>query len=140
MTTDIVQYIAANISTWVLPQSGSNPAGNIFESFRPSEPDRCVSVYELPGKPPVRTLGNNFAWEEPHLQIVSRASVDDGWGVAAADARAIWDLLRVVVNQTVNGVYYMIIDPVGNPAQQQLDPNGRPLYISNFAVMKHISA
>lgn len=138
MTADIVQYISANISTWI-PNSGSVTDGNIFESFRPSEPDRCVSVYELTGKEPKRTLGNNYAWEEPRLQIVSRASSDDGWGVAEADARAIWNLLRVVVNQTINGVYYMVIKPQGNPAQQDLDANGRPSYITDFDVMKYFS-
>jgi hypothetical protein len=60
--------------------------------------------------------------------------------VAYADARAIWDLLRVVVNQEVNGTKYMVIEPFGNPEPQSLDPNGRPLYVSDFAVMKYISS
>jgi hypothetical protein len=137
MTADIVQYIAANIGTWIYPDSGSNTNGNIFESFRPSEPDRCVSVYELAGKEPKRTLGNNYAWEEPRLQIISRASSGDGWGVAQEDAKAIWNLLKVVVNQTVNGIFYMVIQPIGNPEPNELDPNGRPLYVSNFSVMKY---
>lgn len=139
MTADIVQYITANIATWQYPNSGTNVNGNIFESFRPSEPDRCVSVYQLAGRQPQRTLGGNFAWEEPRLQIVSRAGASDGWGVAYSDARAIWDLLRLVVNKTVNGVFYMIIDPQGEPQPQELDPNGRPLYVSDFAVMKYMS-
>jgi hypothetical protein len=139
MTADIVQYITQNINTWVVP-SGSATEGNIFETFRPSEPDRCVTVYELAGQSPMRTFGANFAWEEPRLQIVSRASMADGWGVAHADARAIWDLLRAVVNKNINGTQYLIINPSGNPEPQSLDPNGRPLYVSDFAVMKYLSA
>lgn len=139
MTADIVQYITANIETWVYPNSGMNTSGNIFESFRPSEPDRCVTVYQLAGQPPTRTLGGGYAYESPRLQIVNRAAQTDGWGVAYSDARAIWDLLRVVVNQEINGIQYMVITPSGEPEPQELDPNGRPLYISNFAVMKYMS-
>jgi hypothetical protein len=139
MTADIVKYISDNIGTWIYPDSGSASNGNIFESFRPSEPDRCVSVYELTGREPKKTLGNLLAWEEPRLQVVSRVSTDDGWGVAASDAKEIWKLLTVVVNQTINGVWYMQIKAMGNPQPQELDPNGRPLYISDFSVMKSIS-
>lgn len=139
MTADIVQYITANIGTWIYPDSGSAADGNIFESFRPSEPDRCVSVYELAGREPKQTFGNNYAWEEPRLQIVNRASDSDGYGVAQADAKEIWNLLKLVVNQTVNGVFYMKITPMGNPQPQDLDPNNRPLYVSDFAVMKYLS-
>jgi hypothetical protein len=144
MTADIVEYISANLSQWVIPD-GSNPAGNIFQSLRPSEPDRIVSVHQLPGSKPKRTLGKGFAWEEPRLQIYVRNAVGQlndtttGFPAAEADARQIWNLLRAVVNQTVNGTRYMIIDPDGEPSPIELDPNNRPLIVMEFSVMKYLS-
>jgi hypothetical protein len=144
MTADIVEYITANLAQWILP-NGSNTAANIFESVRPSEPDRCVSVHQLAGSKPKRTLGGAFGWEEPRLQIYVRNALgqpDDsstGFPAAGADARQIWNLLREVKNQPINGTQYMIIDPDGEPAPIELDPNNRPLYVMEFSVMKYLS-
>lgn len=138
MVQDIVQYIVANISTWVDPAVNA-VNGNIFMEQQPTEPDECACVYHLPGIPPMRTLGNNYAWENPRLRITNRVSEAAGYGAAETDAKAIWDLLKPVVNQTLNGVYYMILEPVGSPAPQLLDPNNRPVYVQEYAVMKHLS-
>lgn len=146
MTTDISSYIAANIATWILPANGTNPAGNIFESFLPSLPDRAVAIYQLPGASPQRSMGKNFAWENPRLQIVNRVPVGTagngstgGYALAQSDAQAIWNLLKSVANQTINGVQYMLIEPQGNPTSKDLDPNNRPLYVQEFMVMKYLS-
>src|ERR1700733_2460708 len=131
LVQDIVQYIVANIGTWVDP--AVNPTtGNIFMEQQPTAPDQCVCVYHLPGLPPMRTLGNNYAWENPKLRITNRVSVDQGYPQAETDAKAIWDLLKPVVNMTVNGVYYMILEPDGSPAPQLLDPNNRPVYVQEY--------
>lgn len=144
MTADIVEYISANLSQWIVP-NGTNNGGNIFESFRPPTPDRCVSVHQLPGNKPRRTLGGFFAWEEPKLQIFVRNAIGvvdgttSGFPGASSDARQIWNLLRNVKNQPINGTQYMIIDPDGEPAPQELDPNLRPVYVMDFSVMKYLS-
>lgn len=146
MTTDIASYISANIATWILPANGTNSDGNIFESFLPDLPDRAVAVYQLAGGVPQRTLGKGFSWETPRLRVVNRAPVgtagDDssgGYAMANSDAQAIWNLLRLISNQLVNTVRYMIVDPQGHPAPQILDPNNRPLYVQEFSVMKYLS-
>jgi Bacteriophage minor capsid protein len=146
LTTDISTYIQANIGTWVSPDNGSNPDGNIFEDFLPDEPDRAVALYELTGTKPQRTLGKGFAWEEPRLRVVNRAPQGTAgepgtgsWPLAKADARVIWDLLRQINNQLVNGVQYLIVDPAGNPQPSGLDANQRPLYTQEFSVMKYMS-
>lgn len=139
MNLDIVKYVVANIGTWIDP-SVTAATGNIFMEQQPTEPDQCVCVYELPGVKPFRTFGNHFAWENPRLKITNRVSEEQGYGQAQADALAIWNLLKTVVNQSVNGVFYMIIDPVGNPAPQELDPNNRPVYVQEFTVMKYFDA
>lgn len=146
MTTDIAGYISGNISTWILPANGTVPTGNIFESFLPDLPDRAVGVFQLPGSKPQRTLGKNFAYQNMRLRIINRVPVGTagspgtgGYALAYSDAQAIWDLLKAVSNQTVNGVKYMLIDPEGQPAPQELDPNNRPWYSQEFSVMKYMS-
>jgi len=140
MVQDIVKYIVANLgATWIDPAVNA-ATGNIFMEMQPTEPDQCVCVYQLPGSPPMRTLGNNDAWENPRLRITNRASEAQGFGQAESDAKAIWNLLRPVVNQTVNGVFYMKLTAMGTPAPELLDPNNRPVYVQEFAVMKYFSA
>ena len=124
MVQDIAKYIVANIGTWIDP-TVTPATGNIFMEQQPTVPDQSICVYQLPGNRPKRTLGGRYAWEEPRLRVVNRVSEAQGYGVAASDAKAIWDLLRVVVNQMVNGTFYMILDPAGSPAPQQLDPNNQ---------------
>lgn len=138
MTRDVSLYIQANISEWVSPSNGTNPAGNIFETFLPDTPDRALAVYQMAGGKPQRSLGKGYAWETPKLRIVNRATTSD-WATAQADARTVWDLLRVVNNQALNGTQYIIIDAVGNPQPQELDANNRPLYVQEFSVMKYMS-
>ena len=147
MTTDISLYIQANIDTWVSPDGGTNPNGNIYELFLPDLPDRAVCVYEAPGSKSTRTLGKNFAWESPRLRIVNRApagtageSGTGGWPQAQSDAMAIWNLLRTVSNQQLNGVQYIVIEDSGKPAPSGLDANNRPLYTAEFSVMKYFSS
>lgn len=136
MANDIVTYICANIGTWVSP--AVTPAtGNIFIEQRPSNPDVAASVHQLPGGKITRTF-KTIAWENPRLRIVNRASNLD-WATAEADAFAIWTLLSKVVNQNLNGVFYMILEPDGSPAPTQLDPNNRPLYSQEYSVMKYVS-
>lgn len=139
MAQDILKYIVANSGgAWIDP--AVDPVnGNIFIEQQPTTPDQVTCVYHLPGNPPARTLGDQYAYEQPRLRITSRVSEAQGYGQAEADSKAIWDLLRVVVNQTVNGVYYMVLSPIGSPAPQLLDPNNRPVYVQEYAVMKHLS-
>lgn len=137
MTEDIVGYLCANLSgTWVNP-TASPTTGNIFIEQRPSEPDVAASVHQLPGGKLAKTFKNR-AWENPRLRIVNRASALD-WATAESDAFAIWNLLTTVVNQELNGTFYMILDSEGSPAPTQLDPNNRPLYVQEYAVMKYLS-
>ena len=139
MVQDIVKYIVANIgSTWIDP--AVTPAtGNIFMEMMPTVPDQASCVYQLPGNAPVRTLGRNDAWEEPRLRVTNRVSEAQGFGQAETDAKAIWNLLRIVANQTVNGVFYMKLTSLGTPAPELLDPSNRPVYVQDYAVMKYYS-
>lgn len=146
LTADVSAYIQEGIGTWVSPQNGDNPDGNIFESFLPDMPDRACCVYELTGDKPQRSLGGGFSWESPRLRVVNRAPANaadspgsGSWPMAEADARALWDLLRAVANQDLSGTRYIIVEALGNPQPQGLDVNNRPLYEQEFSVMKHFS-
>jgi hypothetical protein len=136
MPLDIIAYLCANIETWIAPEPPT--PGNIFAEDQAATPDRTATVYQLPGGKIQRTF-KNIAWEAPRLRIVNRATTLD-WATAEADATAIWKLLSVVVNTTLNGVFYMILDPTGSPAKAELDPNNRPLWAQEYSVMKYVSS
>lgn len=141
MTADISALIVSTIGApWIDPAVDSTN-GNVYqEFFPPSSPDRMLCIYERAGAPPQRGLGGTIAWHNPRLVIMNRASAvvagSGGYAVAQADAFTIRDLLKTVVNQTLSGTYYLEILPEGSPEAQSLDPSNRPVFITNYKVMK----
>lgn len=137
MTADISAYILANIGApWVDPATDSTN-GNLYQQFYPpSSPDRMCCVYERVGAPPQRSLGGVIAWHNTRLVVMNRCAASDGFAVAQADAFSIFNLLKTVVNQTLSGTFYMEILPDGEPEAQSLDPSTRPIFVTNFKVMK----
>lgn len=141
MTEEIKAYILASSlggNPWLDPDVNAG-TGNIFRDFFPSSaPDRSVCLYQLPGAPDQRGLGNTIMWVNPRLRIRVRGVVND-FAAAKLDSYHIRDLLKTVTNQTVSGTFYMAIRPVGEPAADALDPNNRPVFYTEYEVMKYPS-
>ena len=140
MTEEIKAYILAHVGNpWIDPNV-DNANGNIFRDFfPPSSPDRSCVVYQLPGSPPQRGLGNTVMWYNPRLKIVTRTSVSGGFEQAKLDAEHIRDVLHVVTNQTVSGTFYLAIRPSGEPTASALDASSRPSFSTEYEVMKYPS-
>lgn len=140
MTEEIKAYILAQVGApWVDPDVDAT-SGNIYrEFFPPGSPDRACAVYQLPGSPPQRGLGNTVMWYNPRLKVVTRDSSVAGYEQAKLDSERIRDVLHVVTNQNVSGIFYMAIRPVGEPGAASLDPSNRPLFSTEYEVMKYPS-
>jgi hypothetical protein len=140
MTEEIKAYILASSlgnNPWIDPVANST-TGNIFENFRPGSPDRVCCLYQLPGGRPQLGLGGTVMWYNPRLQVVTRGAVNDHV-TAKLDAAQIRDLLIGVVNTSLSGTRYLRIVPDGEPVALALDANNRPLYSTEYSVMKYAS-
>lgn len=141
MTEEIKAYVLASSlggNPWIDPDA-DEVNGNIFSDFfPPSAPDRAAAVYQLPGSPNQRGLGNTVMWENPRLRIRVRAAANS-FAEAKLDSDHIRDLLRAVTNQPVSGTFYLAIRPSGEPAVEALDPSNRPVFYTEYEVMKHPS-
>lgn len=142
MTSDISAYIISSIGNppWIDP-AADNVNGNVYQEFYPpSAPDRMCCIYEQVGLPPQRGLGGTIAWYNPRLVVVNRASAiiagGEGFATAQSDAFSIFNLLKNVVNKTLSGTFYMEILPDGSPQAQSLDSTNRPVFVTNYKVMK----
>lgn len=141
MVEEIKTFVLASSlggNPWIDPNT-DNANGNIFRDFFPPDaPDRGVCIYQLPGSPDQRGLGNTIMWENPRMRIRVRGPVN-GFAQAKLDSEHIRDLLKVVTNQTVSGTFYMAIRPSGKPAAEALDPTSRPIFYTEYEVMKYPS-
>lgn len=141
MTEEIKAYILVQIGNpWVDPDV-DNTNGNIYRDFLPpsGSPDRSCCVYQLPGSPPQRGLGNTVMWYNPRLRVVTRNSATNGYEQAKLDSEHIRDTLHMVTNQMVSGVFYMAVRATGEPTAASLDPSNRPLFSTEYEVMKYPS-
>jgi len=140
MVEEIKTYVLAQIGApWIDP-TVDDANGNIFLDFLPpSAPDRSCGIFQLPGSPPQRGLGNTVMWYNPRLKIVNRTSIAGGYAQAKLDGEIIRDLLQAVTNKTVSGTFYMSVRPVGEPSAAVLDPSNRPLFSLEYEVMKYPS-
>lgn len=141
MVEEIRAYILASSlggNPWIDPDSNA-ATGNIYRDFfPPNSPDRALCVYQLPGLPDQRGLGNSVMWENPRLKVATRsASID--YATAKLDSEHVRDLLKAVTNKSVSGTFYMAIRPAGKPAAEALDPNNRPIFYTEYDVMKYPS-
>ena len=140
MVEEIKAYILAQIgSPWIDPDLDA-VNGNIYRDFFPPapSPDRSLCVYQLPGAPDQRGLGNTIMWENPRLKISVRGDVLD-YATPKLDSEHIRDVLKAVTNKSVSGTFYMAIRPVGKPAAEALDPTSRPIFYMEYEVMKYPS-
>jgi Bacteriophage minor capsid protein len=142
MVEEVKSYILASSlggNPWIDPANGANVAGNIFLYFMPSDgPDQVCVLYQDPGKQPQLALGGTVAWYNPRLRIVNRAAIGN-FSQAQLDAEHIRDLLLAVANQSLSTTRYLKIMPAGEPRAESLDPSNRPLFVTEYEVMKYFS-
>lgn len=105
----------------ILEQAGAGTRGqDLFIGELPAEPEACVVLYELPGRPPDLEGPVDY----PDVQVVCRArSYLEARGRAEVAFRA----LHGLAEQVVDGVRFLLIRAQGSPAPLERDENGRHL-------------
>lgn len=134
MVEDVAVLLESQFDWLRRPSTAATPEeGNLFLTDLPDAPNDAVGLYQYPGEPPDRTLGNHSNYEKPRLQVLVRDSSS-----ANANTRSyeICNFLKTINGQTVNGVYYLQIFPVSSPAELGPDSNQRQQWTTNFMVWK----
>lgn len=104
---------------------------DLFIDNMPDSPDTCVAVIEsIVGLPPTRTLGSGLpVTEMPRFQVYARAASKT---TAHAKAKAAWDALEVVADQTLSGTRYERIEALQSPFLLKRDDADRWVFLANF--------
>jgi len=84
-----------------------------------------IRVHETPGE----------ALEQPDLGVLVRGASDQ-YATAMQRAQDIHEALAQVVNRSLDGTWYVAIDPVSPPEDQGLDYHARPLILARYNVTK----
>src|SRR5215471_3602800 len=84
-----------------------------------------IVIHERPG----------VAYEMPDLGVLVRGASDQ-YATAMQRAQDIHEALAEVVNRSLDGTWYVAIDPVSPPEDQGLDYHARPLILARYNVTK----
>lgn len=134
MPRDIGIYLDAQIPWLILPSTATAiEVPNFFIMDMPDLPDMCVAIYQYSGEGPEQTYGNPSLIKKPRLQVVVRSFRSDD---ALMKSEEIYDCLKMVKNQIINGIEYLRISPVSEPQELGPDSGNRQRVSCNYSVWK----
>jgi hypothetical protein len=122
-----------------------NLGSTLFLGQEPDDPDTCVTLYAAPGGEPEWTMGaeDDTPIEpifEPHRvqAVIRNANTQTAYPDAEKQAWRIYRQLSLV-NATLSGVRYLLIEPTAVPAPLDEDKKGRLTFVVNFTVFREVS-
>lgn len=93
-----------------------------------TEPTFAISPYG--SNPIIETGAPGTAIRTPSLQVAARGE----YSAAYNGVEAIHDLLELIVNETIEGVYFLRVKPKGDIQYMKTDAKDRHLFTANFDV------
>ncbi len=124
VTGDIKAYIEANITLDKV--TISKLIADDTATF-----NTVVSVNQTLDSGPEYVMRNQIGVRNPRVQIFCRAN---DYPTAEAKALEVFDLLKSVCNQTVNGNLYISITPMSEPVPIDRDELKRVIFSTNYEV------
>lgn len=110
-------------------------ASNMFIGLMPDKPDACLALYEYSGQQPLEVLRDEDATlERPGVQVLVRGVRNDYPG-AREFIVAARDVLTRIADETISGVRFLRVSSASGPFATGTDPNDRPLFSLNLAVV-----
>lgn len=106
------------------------------------EPSECCALIEYAGDQPLRNQSEGAArsgaqtGERPRIQLLCRSET---YSAGRSLIQSIWSALDGIVNQTINGVWYVRVRALQSPFLLETDQNGRYMFGANFEVTKNVS-
>lgn len=127
--------LLADMLSYIDTQTSLTKGTDLFGGDMPPSPIQCVAVYESSSAPPIELMGptNPPPLERPRIQVLVRAA-DYSTGRALADT--VWRALSKISNQTIGSTRYLRVAAVDSPTFIERDENHRPIFSTNFDVVK----
>lgn len=107
---------------------------NLFSARQPSAPSDCVTIYDLPGNPPMLTMKKSES-QYYYSGVIVR--------VRNIDYQAAWDLsfqilqfLHGTGHTTINGTSYQLIRALGDPQLIEWDENNRAVFVTSYDIQR----
>lgn len=134
MPMDMAAFLDSTIGWLIRPSTALGiEVANLFISDMPDLPDACVACYQYGGEGPVQTFGNSSLIQKPRLQVTVR---DVRSQIAMERSEEIYNILKEIKEQNVNGVFYHRVIPVSEPSEIGPDSGGRERVVCNYSVWK----
>jgi hypothetical protein len=123
----------------LIANSGHGTLGvDIFLYQMPDTPDTCIALREYGGGEP--SYSHTYvdpSYEVPRFQMLARApAIPD----ARLLAHQVWVTLQSVRNVTLDGTFYLRLQPLQSPFMIERDNNDRWVAGANFEAMKEVSS
>jgi hypothetical protein len=114
---------------------------DLFLGNMPPSPSVCCALLEYEGEPPLRNQSEGVArsgaqtGERPRIQLLCRS---ESYAAGRSLTQSIWSALDGIVNQTINGTWYVRVAAQQSVFHVEHDDNERELFGANFAVTKNV--
>ena len=105
----------------------------LYKATLPSTPDEALALFEYGGPAPVHAMTKVAVAEEPHVQVIGRATRPD---TAKFRVQRVMTELDGLGPVTINGVSYLGIYALQPPFFLRTDEAGRYEFAMNFAVTR----
>ncbi len=106
---------------------------DLYIGMEPTNPRKCVTIYDTPGFPVQGTLDNNSFYNSPSIQIrVRDIKYIDGMNLA----QSIIDSLHNRAQEIWNGTLYTVIRCVNGPSLLTWDDNQNAIIVINFNLQR----
>ena len=129
---DLAVYIESNTAL--------TQGTDLFINFMPDSPDEVVGLYSTAGRSDGGQLmggdGKN-TFEVVGIEILSRAGAHD-FPTANTNAEAVRDAIQQIVNETVNGTYYLRVQEDFTIHFDGTDVQDRTYLRNTFSVFKYL--
>jgi len=116
---------------------------DLFLGVLPSNPSLCCALVEYEGETPLRTQNEGAAHssaqggERPRFQLLCR---DTDYETGRSLVKSIVTVLDAIVNETIEGTFYVRVSALQSPFLLERDENSRWIFAVNFAVIKNVGA
>ena len=133
--------VLEDLGTHLQTEGVATVGTDLFYNYMPDTPDVAVNLVKSGVTSPEE--GEVFGGDT--LPVFERTSVICVVRTAARDSSAaetlsdsIWQTLHLIANETVNGTYYLRVVKVDGPEFVGTDTSDRPMYETDFEILKYI--
>ncbi len=125
--------VAYDVAVYLQQQALATPGTDLGVNAFLDKADNESGVFEYAGPPDDMAMGPTPCFENPRVQVqVRNTSAETGY----TKCKAIYDVLRVAKDLTLNGNEYTCLKPLRSPTLLSRDEKNRPTWICEVEVQR----